>query len=101
MFYDEQIKHFNDRHKHLIEPPSLELIHVGSQKDSKYAIFIEHRYYGSEIVFSYPSMLEPMGIKYWYKKMTKSGWPAEIRAFPKSKIKQFSKRLNINCKYEV
>ncbi len=94
-FYEKQIAHFNNRHSHLTNPPTLELIHLGQQADSEYAIFLEkHPFLKSEVLFSYPSMLEPFGYSYWNKRMTKSGWPAEIRAFPKKKIKEFEARLN-------
>ncbi|MBY8063550.1 hypothetical protein KW491_06170 [Vibrio fluvialis] len=96
LFYEKQISHFTNRYSHLNTPPTLELIHLGKQADSEYAIFLEkHPHLGNEVLFSYPSMLEPLGYSYWNKRMTKSGWPAEIRAFPKKKIKEFEKKLKL------
>ncbi len=94
-FYEKQIAHFTHRHSHLTTPPTLELIHLGKQSDSEYAIFLEkHPRLGNEVLFSYPSMLEPLGYSYWNKRMTKSGWPSEIRSFPKKKIKEFESKQN-------
>ena len=103
-FHQRQLEFYNkrygERHPQDVPPecfaPHIELLTVGQQQDSKYAVFIEHDYWmGKRLVFSYPSLPIPFPFSYWCKKMTKSGWTAEIRAFPKRKLKDLSKKHGI------
>lgn len=88
-FYEKQIK----RYLKSFPTDTVELIHIGQQKDSAYAMFlIKPKWLKPFIAFSYPSCPIPFDFKYWNQRMTKSGWPSEIRAFPKKKIKEFTER---------
>ncbi|GEA22295.1 hypothetical protein VH1807_contig00024-0013 [Vibrio harveyi] len=88
-FYERQ----TERYLKSFPTDAVELLHVGNQQDSEYAIFlIRPRWLKPFIAFSYPSCPIPFDFSYWNQRMTKSGWPAEIRQFPKAKIKQFTER---------
>lgn len=94
-FTEKQIEHHKRRHSHLDYPPKLELLHVGKQIDSEYAVFLcKEPWTENCILFSYPSQLEPFGLSYWEKKTSQTGWTADIRAFARKKINQFSMKYS-------